>query len=387
MRSERAVQYPLPDAILILLASGLTQLVADATEQEGRPLAAPYRRDWQRAVNQLAAACLQQDVVPPGDTMEALAWCRSLISDWPVTFAGPLVRPGQRLDRSLLLGDEPSDLCRELALTQRDAEMEIQERFMREALAQAQRHGRPDAYVALRRHLIERPVLDEADALAAAVSAEIAPVGALVHDLYEAVPASILAPDVRTVPLCGQCGWTLEWYTRGAVGGRWRCGDDRCRLLTDGFTRTAGKIAWTPQLRRVRRAIRRYVTAPGRYELDAARAFEGLGLMVELWPSFDTYDLHVTFSDGRAWAVDIKDWRHPQYLAATLVPFERLPGQPWSRAVYAIPDARARDDRGYVGVLRAATAAEGGRGPFDVETIGDLVAQAATLKEEIDGPR
>jgi hypothetical protein len=294
------------------------------------------------------------------------------------------VRPGQRLDRPLLFGDEPSDLCRELALTQRDAEMEVQERFMREALAQAERLGRPDAYVALRRHLIERPVLDEVDALAAAVSPEISPVGALLHDLYEPVPGTALAPLARAVPLCGHCGWTLEWHARGDTDGRWRCGDDRCRVLTEGFTRSGGEIAWTPRLRRVRRAIRRYVTAPGRYELDTACALERLGLTVELWPSLDAYDLHVTFPDGRAWAIDIKDWRHPQYLAATLVPLERCPERPWSRAIYAIPDERVREDRGYLAVLRAAAGADGGRAPFEVETISDLLAQAAAQKENYD---
>jgi hypothetical protein len=45
----------------------LTQLVADTEENGGRRLAAPYRRDWQRAVNQLAAACMQEGVVPPGE--------------------------------------------------------------------------------------------------------------------------------------------------------------------------------------------------------------------------------------------------------------------------------------------------------------------------------
>jgi hypothetical protein len=95
------------------------------------------RMAWAREL--LAAACMQEGVVPPSDTMEALTWCRRPVADWPIAFAGPLVRPGQRLDRPLLLGDEPSDLCRELALAQRDAEMEIQERYMREALAQAER--------------------------------------------------------------------------------------------------------------------------------------------------------------------------------------------------------------------------------------------------------
>jgi hypothetical protein len=119
--------------------------------------------------------------------------------------------------------------------------------------------------------------------------------------------------------------------------------------------------------------------------VHAASALRALGLTVHLWPGYDTYDLHIHFPSGDAWAVDIKDWRFPHFLAQQLKPLARVHRLPWHRAFYAIPDEREREDPGYVRVLRAATANASGDAAFEVVTIGDLIRQARVTLGEHHG--
>jgi hypothetical protein len=127
----------------------------------------------------------------------------------------------------------------------------------------------------------------------------------------------------------------------------------------------------------VRRAIRRYIVAPGRYEVDTAARLRKLksragALVVDLWPSFDAYDLRITFPDQHVWAVDIKDWAFPTLLARALAELARDGDLAWDTAFYAIPDVRLERRPDYLTVLAAATPSRS----FELCTLDTLVSQA-----------
>jgi hypothetical protein len=88
------------------------------------------------------------------------------------------------------------------------------------------------------------------------------------------------------------------------------------------------------------RAIRTFIAAPGRAELRLAGRLQKLGLAVELWPSFDAYDLRVVFPDGSAWAVDVKDWANPFLLGRQVRAIPPTPS--WDRAFFVFPQDRLR---------------------------------------------
>jgi REase associating with pPIWI_RE len=210
------------------------------------------------------------------------------------------------------------------------------------------------------------------DLIGESLAPELGEVGQRLLDLYEPVPESVGTADGRVL-LCPVCGWTLARTARGTL----TCGDQRCRDLSDGFQRVDGSMRFGPSLHRVRRAIRRYIVAPGRYEVDTAARLRKLksragALAVDLWPSFDAYDLRITFPDLHVWAVDIKDWAFPTLLARALAALARDSDLAWDTAFYAIPDVRLERRPDYLTVLAAATPDRG----FELCTLDMLVSQA-----------
>lgn len=358
---------PISDDILRLLASGLTGLASE--QDEGRPPRVPFSATWQRAMNRLVCACIERGVEQiPLDSAAVARLCQQPLGTWPVRSSLATHFP----QYTLLIDDEPTPFCRELAIAQGDVEQELQERMMLPVMDLCRMRRTPDAYVAFRAYLIEHPVVEVQELLTASLDPMLGDAGQQLAALYESVPATI--QDMHGhVRLCSICGWTLARTPRGT----WACGDMRCRDLSDGFKHMSA-TPYTPHLQRVRRAIRRYIVAPGRYEVDTAATLRALRqrnpLQVDLWPAFDEYDLRITFPNGDVWAVDIKDWRFPELLARTLTPLSSADDLAWDVAFYAIPDARLRERPEYLTILASATP---GRS-FELCTLSELVRRART---------
>jgi hypothetical protein len=369
--SKRSVDFPVSEAILPLLASGLTYMTA--LVNDGKPPQAPYHCDWHRGLNILAAECLMRDIEPPTHIAAAIDWCHLPLREWPIRFPVPTYL----LDIALLEQEQPTELCREYAY-RGGAEMEACQKLMERVLSEARRHRRPDAYVALRQHLIEYPVLPEEALMKMSFDPRVSPLGANLTELYERVPTAVA--EQGKILICGFCGWTLQRYQ-----GRLCCGDDRCRILTGDFIYPPTKERDEPpkQLYRVRRAIRRYIVAPGIYEINAMKQLRALGLSVELWPGYDTYDLHIAFSNGDGWAVDVKDWRFPHLLARQLTPLQEVDGYRLTRAIYAVPDERVRENQNYLAVLQNATTNVGSSNDFTILTISALIKETRLHKEKL----
>ncbi len=90
----------------------------------------------------------------------------------------------------------------------------------------------------------------------------------------------------------------------------------------------------------LKRGLRRFVTLPGLAEIRLERRLLKLKLKVELWPEFDSYDLHIEFPDGKAWAVDVKDWANPFLLALRVKNIPLNP--PLEMGYFVFPDERSR---------------------------------------------
>ncbi len=368
---------PVDEPILPLLASGLTSMGYEVAE--GRPLQAPYPVAWQRGLNLLAVACLMRGVSPPADTAAAIGWCQRPPSTWPISFASHLM---PILDRALLEADEPTSFCRELAqsVAAGDVEHEISERAMLHIKDLAARLRQPNSYVALRRYVIEHPVVLDEDLLDMTFTdpALHSPFASELQDLYEPVPIALHTES--RLQICPVCGWTL---TRRAGG--LQCGDDRCRLETRNFTTREPKefpVLPGERMLRVRRAIRRYVVVPGLLEVELWRDLSALdtrqgNLRVDLWPGYDAYDLRITFPDGARWAVDVKDWRYAHLLVPHLQQLRSVEGEVLDRTFYVIPDERVREQPAYLTTLRSASATQ----PFEVVTASELM-ELATRRNE-----
>ena len=85
-------------------------------------------------------------------------------------------------------------------------------------------------------------------------------------------------------------------------------------------------------LLQARRPLRVFITSPGLAETELEAALRGKGgkrsvpeIGIEMWPAFDAYDLRLTFADGTAWAIDVKDWASPSLLGATDAGLRRRP--------------------------------------------------------------
>ena len=109
-----------------------------------------------------------------------------------------------------------------------------------------------------------------------------------------------------------------------------------------------------------------------------------LGLFAELWPGYDTYDIHIAFSNGDGWAIDVKDWRFPHLLARHLTPFQEVNGYSLTKAFYAVPDERVRDNSQYLSILQNATTSLGSVHDFTILTISALIEEAQAYQEKLN---
>lgn len=362
-----------PSSLLSIIASGITHLAERiAADLPRQPL---FPDSLQRGVNRLAVHCLLHRATPPQDVEDVLAWARRPLRDWPIQFDDlaedmygvPLIDEAQR----------PSDLCVELAeIVKGNAEHEACLKMLTTLVYNSRILGDSELqelYVAVRRFLIEHPVISEFDLIRAVNRPPLTAVGGDLHDLYEPIPETHLLDGQPHC--CGYCGWPLERRDDG-----WRCASPFCAVMTDSFTKGTlifPRPEYGPLLR-VRRPVRTYVVAPGKPELDLYTKLTKLGIPVDLWPGGDRYDLRVHINDQQRWAIDVKDWTYAHTLARHMAPFALTDADDpaITRAFYVIPDARATAS--YLAYLKNAAATK----PFQVLTLRQIIDAARKARTE-----
>lgn len=150
---------------------------------------------------------------------------------------------------------------------------------------------------------------------------------------------------------CHECGMVSVDHERRRQGLK----PDVCAV------RCSGKVGWEeisthPNLLVLRQGIQRRTLIPGRVEIelyhwlvDEIRPQKRQLIEVRLYPGVDRYDLRLLFSDGEAWAVDVKDYRLPTELGAHIArsprPYDMDTRLHWDRAFYVV--ANDREHGGY----------------------------------------
>ena len=325
------------EEVLHLIASGVIRLAEGSTP--GISLTVPYPPALQMGLDRLVLACIRRGTAPVQGVPDLLAWCRRPLATWPLDLGPDTVG----LDDRLLIGTRPTQVCDEWAVEAGDVIADREETVLLHAVLTACRLAdRPQDYVAFRRWLIEHPVVTALELQQARATEALALLAEHLRSAYTDAPVECESEGVFR--LCPDCG-NLLWPT---VGNAWVCDDSRCRPAPEqSLSRISarGGVLW------LKRGIRRYVAAPGRAELDLLRRLQGRGLLVDLWPAYDAYDLRIQFPNGEVWAVDMKDWSNPVRLASRVKPIPDNP--PWARAYFVFPDVRKDERPDYVRAFKA----------------------------------
>ncbi len=356
---------------LSLTASGLMRLAGWVGPEDAR---SPYPAPLQQALDRLTWACWNAGMDPPRGVADLVSfWCAEPLSGWPLDLPDGAVGPGDRL----VVDGEPSETCRDWAVSNPDVVAEVLEsRFMADVRDTCRAMGRrgQEVYVALRRLLVDEPVLSALELLTRRNRFPDLPVWS--QWLGEAyVPVTDNDMDGASVGVCRRC----RQLTRPA-GGAWRCATPRCRRLSRPPATTVREAKGVVKLRG---DLVTYVSLPGRAEADLVKTLEAAGATVSWWPDVDAYDLLVVWPDGRRWAVDVKDWRSPYPLAVKLRPLPTYPDgheYAWDQGFIVIPDDRVSQRRGYLSILRRHSEALRAHQALEVVSVKQL-------KERIGGGR
>ena len=359
-----------PDELtLSLIASGLIRLHERLKNVKAPTL--PYPPELQRGLDRLVLLCLRQRKTPPQGVPDLLDWCRKPLAEWPLE----LPEDAGSADR-LLDGQIPTSLCDEWAIISSDIEAELtQKKLLLNVMQVCQSAASPDSYVAFRRLLISQPVLTSLELVKHGLDPCLERLKDHLNTAYE------LAPETYSIDgnfyCCANCGNLMARTEKGDL----ICGEERDRCQNLG--KPGRQIAQREGVYWIKRGIRRFIAAPGRAELRLADKLKELGLDVELWPNFDSYDLRIVFPDQEVWAIDVKDWVNP-FLLANKVKKQSpyIPSDPpWQKAYFVFPDARKQQRTDYLRAFNHhCTLPKDIRAKFEYELIKDVKNKLGSIK-------
>jgi hypothetical protein len=238
--------------------------------------------------------------------------------------------------------------------------------FMEQVFSRCQQQG-PQTYVALRRWLIEHPVVTAAELVRQLnASPELAQLQDLLREAYVEAPYEALYKGAFYC--CPTCGALLQ---PDHTGLRLLCSIERCYqmpLAVSALSAASGdgsqrrqplrRLVPSEEVASLRRGLLWFVMWPGRAELRLERRLCEQGALVEMWPDYDRYDLRVVVPRGTL-AVDVKDWANPYLLARRVKP-KGFFCEPGSQPYYVFPQERKIHQPDYVRAFKSAYDALGG---------------------------
>ncbi len=325
-----------PDELTLhLIASGLIKLAEKVKNNKAPKL--PYEKEIQRGLDRVVVHCLLQGKKPPQGIPDLISWCRKPLSEW-----FPELPEDKILSNDKLLdGQNPTELCEELAVTSSDVEAEItQKQLLLNVIGICRLENAQHSYVAFRRLLINEPVLTEFELLQRSTEPSLQLLQEQIKGAYEKAPESYALNGY--FHCCANCGNIMLLTVEEELV----CIQERCRAKN--ASKSSYQIPVNHQVYWLKRGLRRFIAAPGVAELRLAGKLEKLGIQVQLWPNFDAYDLRIVFPDGEAWAVDVKDWVNP-FLLARKVNQEKppIPNDGWRKGYFVFPNDRRKQRSDY----------------------------------------
>jgi transcriptional regulator with XRE-family HTH domain len=335
------------EIIVRLIASGLIELHQQFTKLN-EPPHADYSKKLQRGLDRLVALCLLNGEVSPQSIPDLLKLCERPFKDWPLPQLPEDIHPQDTLLRHHL----PSFFCEDYARADRDIEAALtEERFMQRVFFECANLP-AEVYTTLRELLVTNPVMTEREFISYYTRPPLRSVAEVVKEAYGEAPGYLVHKGY--FHCCPECGNLLLYTSKEG----WLCRDESCdveRIREDKILRTL-RASEDEKVYELKRALRRYVAAPGRVELRLREKLLPLGtktrgFKVELYPNMDAYDLRLTFPGREVWAVDVKDWASPYRLAETVKPFRTFPA--WDRAFFVFPDRYKTTHRNYLEAFRS----------------------------------
>jgi hypothetical protein len=255
------------------------------------------------------------------------------------------------------------DLSENQRFNAAELKLVLDNRKIREALQQAKDHPElEDAYVVLRRFLIEHPWINVGDGVD--VPREARQLMVQINDYYE-MPSINMRHEGKYW-LCPRCNGILIW------------GNDKPRCATDGLCdhlvefEQANSIIG--DIRTLKMTFRKRVQLPGLPEIQLFKELSEISdIDVKLWPDADRYDLSVEKKGKFHWAIDVKDYASEFSLSSLF----RKKSPPYIKGMeffYAVPDHREQISRGYLHRLRKLSP-----NAIRIRLVSDLLREAKRL--------
>ena len=349
------------EPLLRMIATAIVRLSTGRAWDGAVPV---YEDAVQSAFNHLVLLCLRRNVAPPASVPEMVRWAaKKPLRAWPLDLP-----PDWEAADGFLVDEQtrtPTQACLEWAVSAPDAAAEqFEHRLMATALAACQAAKSPQSYTAFRRLLATRPVLTGTGLARLGGDLDLSPLYEVIKQSYEPAPAALVRGG--TYAVCARCRCLLV----PIKGGRFKCELDRCRR--DRPARVGETLeARHDGVYQLSRPLRVFITGPGLAEVDLEAALVKLGLVPEMWPNYDAYDLRITLPDGRVWAVDVKDWANPALLGRAARPLR--PAPPYDRAFLVVPGYRFDEREDYRRVFNCHR-------PGDLEGRLELVSDEELLR-------
>jgi hypothetical protein len=294
---EHKPQIPVTET-LRYLATGLAEW--DKTQPEERKhIPKALRVGMSRMY---LTSLLSGDEQAPSNLPELFEWAKKPVVDWkPSTEIKNLSSEVSLIEDGII-----SDFAAQWQVVGSDVEMQVQEKVLQDVLECCRANQLEDAYRALRKLIIEHPVLPFPEYRRLLSSTELRPVRDFLLQTY--VDLIDLAGD-NTYHFCPRCKYVMRYRPDGTYS---------CRSMTCEQLSAKNHLPVLPSVAKheaemwkaVTPGVHRYGTLPGIWEIQLAETLTKMGVRVTLWPEIDEFDLLVEFSKKVRWAIDVKDWSY-----------------------------------------------------------------------------
>lgn len=184
--------------------------------------------------------------------------------------------------------------------------MQVQEKVLQDVLEYCRTNQLEDAYRALRKLIIERPVLPYPEYRRFLSSTQLRPLRDFLLQIYVDLVDLVSENIYHFCPRC-------KYVMRRRRDGSYSCRNMTCEQLSAKFhfpPPTSISKQEAEAWKVVTPGVHRYGTLPGLCEIQLAEALTKMGVRVTLWPEIDEFDLLVEFSKKVRWAIDVKDWSY-----------------------------------------------------------------------------